>query len=267
MNRVNLFQLLDGWQIASPIIDSLERRAALLKRSPCLGVFFSKDPTSAPFEYSLQKVCKQVGVQTRCEIYDEESTAERIESVVSRWNRDENVDGVICIPSKFNPMIASCVRSKVSPVKNVEFATEAISCRAFATLELLKFSSIELKDKSIVYYGLPNRLSKDVFSVFMQKKEGSSFSLVTPSSGQIANITRKAHILIVNTGFVDSLDRSMLGAESVVVDLGFNGNNCGDVNLIKIIEKVSHFGSMQRGVWPITAARMLSNLFDATALK
>jgi len=265
MNRVQVFHLLDGSSVAHSILNSMRNVVSSRSRPPCLGILYSDDPTSKPFKKSLESASLRVGVRLESVECNFDCTTDRIRSIVSKWNCDDNIDGIICSSSKFNPEFGSVAKSIISPKKNVEFLNQSISCRASATFKLLNASNVSLKDRHVVYFGLPDIHAEAIFKIFSRDSNKSSFSFVTQHSECLSDLTRAADILIVGTGCERSVKPSMIRPETVIIDLGFHGKKRGDVDLFDVMEKISHFGSMDSGVGRLTSALVLRNLVNAAA--
>jgi len=140
-------------------------------------------------------------------------------------------------------------------------------------MQLLGRCGIETAGKEVVVVGRSDIVGKPLVSMFLQKSGpmGSSNANATVTcchsqSSDLANITRRADILVVAIGKPNFITTGMVRPGAVVIDVGINrlGDKLvGDVDFDAVSKVASAITPVPGGIGPLTIAMLLRNTLTA----
>src|SRR5260370_12071715 len=129
-----------------------------------------------------------------------------------------------------------------------------------------------MKGRHVVIVGRSNIVGKPLALILMKKAAGANAPVtICPSkSGNLADITRQADILVVAIGQAHFLKADMVRTGAVVVDVGMNrlpdGKPTGDVDFQAVEKVASAITPVPGGVGPMTITMLLHNTFRSARL-
>lgn len=276
-------QLIDGKVVAaatrSEIASEVEElKARNIQAEIGLAVIFVGDnPASQVYVRNKIKACEEVGMKSYLCKLPEDSSFEDVADTIKRLNEDKNVSGIILqlpIPKHLdeNKLI-----DLIAAEKDVDGCTawqkgrlwtgrdSLIACTPYGVMKLLDYYDIELEGKNAVVIGRSNLVGKPMAQLLLDRN--CTVTLCHSRTKNLADITKRADIIVVAIGRAKFLKADMVSDGAVVVDVGMdrdeNGKLCGDVDFAGVSEKCSYITPVPGGVGPMTVTMLLANTVKA----
>ncbi len=246
--------------------------------TPGLAVILvGDDPASAVYVRNKHKGCLDVGMNSYQIEYPAETTEEELLAKIDELNKDKNVHGILVqlpLPKHINE---DNVINAISPLKDVDaFHPENVGkiligkydflpCTPAGVMELLSFYNIDIEGKECVVLGRSNIVGKPMALLLLAKN--GTVTVCHSRTKNLAEITKRADILVVAIGKADFVKADMVKEGAVVIDVGINrrpdGKLTGDVDFEAVKEKASFITPVPGGVGPMTITMLLANTLTA----
>lgn len=284
--------IIDGKKTALDIRSELKTEIDSLKlkgnKVPGLvTILVGDDPASSIYVKSKNKACAEVGMFSKIEKLDADTSESELIKIIDSYNNDENIHGILVqlpLPKQINEdrIINTIIPSKdvdgFHPVSigNMVIGNDALyPCTPYGIMELLKRYNIETEGRHVVVVGRSNIVGKPVANLMLQKKKGAN-AIVTichSAAKDISTYTKTADIIIAAIGKANFITGDMVKEGAVVIDVGINRIDdsnlpkgykvVGDVNFEEVSKKASYITPVPGGVGPMTIAMLLSNTYKA----
>ncbi|MDP9411299.1 MAG: bifunctional methylenetetrahydrofolate dehydrogenase/methenyltetrahydrofolate cyclohydrolase FolD [Actinomycetota bacterium] len=240
-------------------------------------VLVGEDPASVTYVRNKQTDCAEVGMESKGHRFPEDAAQEELEAVVERLNKDEAVSGFFIqlpLPGHLDPQ---SLLSRIRPDKDVDGLNPGsagrlsmglpalMPCTPHGIVQLLRRDGVPLEGREAVVLGRSNLVGKPMAQLLL--RENATVTVCHSRTGRLAEVARRADILIVALG-----RREMVGAEyvkegAVVVDVGIHqrdeGGLVGDVCFEEVEPKASAISPVPGGVGPMTRVMLLHNALQA----
>jgi methylenetetrahydrofolate dehydrogenase (NADP+)/methenyltetrahydrofolate cyclohydrolase len=132
-------------------------------------------------------------------------------------------------------------------------------------MELLDYYGFDPAGKNVVVIGRSLVIGRPV-SMMLQSRNATVTMCHTKTVG-MADICRKADILIVAAGKAKVVDENYVNPNQVVIDVGINvdenGKLCGDVNFDRVMPNVKAISPVPGGVGTVTTAVLCKHVIEA----
>lgn len=263
-----------GAALRQTIRTEVEARKAAGKRAPGLAVIIvGEDPASKIYVRNKHRACEEVGFLSR--VYELPGTASESEliALVEELNRDDTIDGILVqlpLPAHLDE---KAVIAQIDPNKDVDaFHINNVGrimlgdyrfapCTPAGIMELLKAYDISPKGKECMVIGRSNIVGKPM-AMLLLAADGT-VTIAHSKTKDLAEVTRRADILVVAIGKAKFITADMVKEGAVVIDVGMdrdeNGKLCGDVDFDKVAPKCSFITPVPGGVGPMTITMLLKN--------
>ncbi len=274
-------KIIDGKAISMQIKEELKKEAASLKeqgKNVTLAVIQVGDnPASCVYVRNKKKGCEYIGIGSLSYELKEETTQEELLSLIRELNARENVNGILVqlpLPAHIDE---DTVIREIDPKKDVDgFHPQSVgalcigqpgfvSCTPAGIIELLKRSGISLEGKECVILGRSNIVGKPM--ALLMLRENATVTIAHSRTKNLAEVTKRADILIVAIGKPKMITREYVKEGAVVIDVGINRdqNNklCGDVDFDDVAPVCSAITPVPGGVGPMTIAMLLNNCMES----
>ncbi len=284
--------LIDGKKVSAEIKEEIKSKVDWLKKMalPLPGlvtIVVGSDPASQAYVASKGKACTEVGMLSKTERLDENTTEDDLLKLVAEYNKNDDYHGILVqlpLPKHINE---EKIIDAISPSKDVDgFHPVSVGnlvlgkktfvpCTPNGVVELLKHYKIETSGKHVVVVGRSNIVGKPVANILLQKKEGANavVTICHSAAKDISLYTKQADILIAAIGKANFIKADMVKEGAVVVDVGINRIDdlsspkgtklVGDVDFEEVSKKSSFITPVPGGVGPMTIAMLLQNTFLA----
>ena len=293
-------QLIDGKKISSDIKSEIAReveaRVAAGKRRPHLAaILVGHDGGSETYVAHKVRACEECGFKStliRFESTEEAPLDPReLMDTIARLNDDPDVDGFIVQLPLPRHIDEQAVIEAIRPDKdvdgfhpvNVGKQSVGLPCFHSATpagiVELLLRYEIPTRGKNVVIVGRSNIVGKPLASMLMQKGyPGDATVTVCHSATEgLADICRRADILVAALGRPGFITRDMVKAGAVIIDVGTtrvpdasrkSGFRLrGDVDFDNVAPLCSYITPVPGGVGPMTICSLMQNTLRAARAK
>ena len=274
-------KIIDGKAISMQIKEELKKEAASLKeqgKNVTLAVIQVGDnPASCVYVRNKKKGCEYIGIGSLSYELKEETTQEELLSLIRELNAREDVNGILVqlpLPAHIDE---DTVIREIDPKKDVDgFHPQSVgalcigqpgfvSCTPAGIIELLKRSLVSLEGKECVILGRSNIVGKPM--ALLMLRENATVTIAHSRTKNLAEVTKRADILIVAIGKPKMITREYVKEGAVVIDVGINRdqNNklCGDVDFDDVAPVCSAITPVPGGVGPMTIAMLLNNCMES----
>lgn len=274
-------KIIDGKAISMQIKEEIKKEAASLKeqgKNVTLAVIQVGDnPASCVYVRNKKKGCEYIGIGSLSYELKEETTQEELLSLIRELNAREDVNGILVqlpLPAHIDE---DTVIREIDPKKDVDgFHPQSVgalcigqpgfvSCTPAGIIELLKRSGVSLEGKECVILGRSNIVGKPM--ALLMLRENATVTIAHSRTKNLAEVTKRADILIAAIGKPKMITREYVKEGAVVIDVGINRdqNNklCGDVDFDDVAPVCSAITPVPGGVGPMTIAMLLNNCMES----
>lgn len=102
-------------------------------------------------------------------------------------------------------------------------------------------------------------------------RENATVTVCHSRTKNLAEITKRADILIVAIGKAKFISKEYVKEGAVVIDVGMhrdeNNKLCGDVDFDDLVDKVKAITPVPGGVGPMTIAMLMRNCVESAVIK
>lgn len=273
-------QLIDGKLISKQIKDELKEEVQKLKekgKNICLAVIqVGEDPASTVYVRNKKKACAYIGIESRAYELPETTSEEELSALVEKLNQDDTVNGILVqLPLPAHIDEDRIIRT-ISPDKDVDgFHPVSVgrlwigepgflSCTPAGIIQLLKRSGITIEGKECVVIGRSNIVGKPMAALLL--RENGTVTVAHSRTTDLAQVTKRADILIVAIGKEKFITSEYVKEDAVVIDVGMHrdeeGHLCGDVDFDDVKSVVSAITPVPGGVGPMTIAMLMNNCVE-----
>lgn len=272
---------IDGKAIADEIKKEAAAEAAALKAQgiePCLAVILvGNDSASQVYVNNKKKACEAVGIRSVSYTLDENAEESELLQLVDTLNLDSSVHGILVQLPLPEHMDETKVILAISPEKDVDCfhplnvgrLTSGLDgflpCTPAGVIEILKRTGHDIAGKNCAIIGRSNLVGKPL--ALLMTRENATVTLCHSKTQNLAEVCRRADILVSAAGKAGLVTGDMVKDGAVVIDVGMNrnaeGKLCGDVVYDEAAEKASAVTPVPGGVGLMTVAMLMKNCIRA----
>ncbi|MBR6620844.1 MAG: bifunctional methylenetetrahydrofolate dehydrogenase/methenyltetrahydrofolate cyclohydrolase FolD [Clostridia bacterium] len=280
-----MMKLIDGKIISEHIKQQVIAQVNDIKAQgiePCLAVIIVGDDfASRTYVNNKKKTCDYVGIKSLEYALPESTTQEELLELVEKLNADKSVHGILCqlpIPKHIDEKI---ILNAIAPEKDVD-AFHPVNaghimigdgvlrpCTPAGIMEMLKYEGVDVAGKNCVVIGRSNIVGKPMAMLLINAS--GTVTVCNSKTQNLAEITKKADILVAAVGKAKFVTADMVKEGAVVIDVGMNrdedGKRCGDVDFEAVKEKASHITPVPGGVGLMTVAMLMENTVTAAKMQ
>lgn len=282
-------QIIDGKSIAQSIREEIKIKTEALKTkgiTPCLAVILvGSNPASVSYVTGKQKALAEVGMNDRSVRLPESTTEQELISLIQELNADKSVHGILVQLPLPQHIDEEKIILAIDPAKDVDGfhpvnignlvigKKSFLPCTPHGIIVLLKRMNIETDGKSAVVIGRSNIVGKPAALLLARKDINATVTICHSGTKNIADITRRADILIAAAGRANIVTADMVKEGAAVIDVGINRipdaskksgfRLAGDVDFENVKEKAAFITPVPGGVGPMTIAMLTANTLEA----
>lgn len=265
-------------KICENIIDRLEKAKKSDKypgRLPKLAIVrVGKREDDLAYERGAVKRTEKVGMDCETFEFDTDITNEEFQKEFIKINSDNDIDGILLfmpLPKHINTQEAI---ANFCPDKDLDGLTLGnmaalyagtdgyAPCTAEAVIKLLEYSDIDVDGKNVTVIGRSNVIGKPVSMMLIDKN--ATVTVCHSHTKNLKDLCQRAEILVAAIGRAKMIDDSYISDGTVVIDVGVNvdedGNLCGDTDFESVSKKASLITPVPRGVGNITTSVLSEHL-------
>ena len=270
-------KLISGKEVSAAIKAQVKEQVVLLNEKgifPKLSVIIvGENPASLTYVKGKHKDCAECGIISENIAMADTVSQDELLAEIERLNKDNSVHGILVqlpLPAHIDEY---AVINAISPEKDVDGFTAVnvgnmnigkdcyAPCTPQGCIDMLDYAGIDLAGKDVVVIGRSNIVGKPAAALALQRS--ATVTICHSKTKNIAEKTRQADVVIVAVGRAGFLTGDMLKPGAVVVDVGINrnenGNLCGDADFDSCIDVVSKITPVPGGVGLMTRANLLKN--------
>lgn len=274
--------LIDGKKIAAEVRAQIAAETTAFKKkngfAPGLTVIIvGEDPASQVYVRNKKRACEEVGFNSRVIELPENTTQEELLAQIDVLVKDDAVHGILVQLPVPKHISEEAILKAIPPHKDVDaFHTENVGkimigdfeylpCTPAGVMELLRHENIDPAGKECVVVGRSNIVGKPMAMLLLHAN--GTVTIAHSRTKNLADVTRRADILVVAVGRAEFITGDMVKDGAVVIDVGMNrkadGKLCGDVDFASVAPKASAITPVPGGVGPMTITMLLRNTLTA----
>lgn len=275
-------KIIDGKAVSQQVKDDIRAEIERDKLSIGLAVVIvGNNQASRVYVNNKKKACEVCGIKSYEYALPEETTEEQLLELVDTLNEDKNINGILVqlpLPKQINE---EKIIERISPLKDVDafHATNVgkimignyafLPCTPAGVMELIHSTGTEISGKECVVIGRSNIVGKPMAMLLLH--ENATVTICHSRTKDLAEVCRRADILVSAVGKADFVTADMVKDGAVVIDVGMNrnaeGKLCGDVKYDEVEPKASYITPVPGGVGPMTIAMLMKNTLMAKKLQ
>lgn len=277
-------KIISGKEISADMkMEMKEKMHAFLEKGVEIGltvVQVGNDPASSVYVRNKAKACEFVGITSDIRHLPETTTEEELLELIKQLNQNSKVSGILVQLPLPKHICEKNVLECISPKKDVDCfhpynvgnlcigAAGPKPCTPAGIVEMLKRSGISIAGKECVIVGRSNIVGKPMALLMLQ--ENATVTIAHSKTENLAEVTKRADILIVAVGQAKMITKEYVKEGAVVIDVGMdrdeNGKLCGDVDYEDVFSKVGAITPVPGGVGPMTITMLLQNCLSTAEM-
>ena len=280
MNSVEQSKLIDGRSLARKVLDEAARKVAVIKErtgvTPALAtIIVGDDPASHTYVRMKRKRCRDVGMEPIRVELPLGTTTEELVTEVTRLAEDPCVHGILLQHPVPKPIDRRTAFETIPLDKDVDGVTSAAlgrlilglpafsPCTPLGIMRLLREYDVELVGAEAVVIGRSPILGRPMASMLINAH--ATVTLCHSKTRNLANLIRRADIVIAAVGKPRYIKGSWIKPGAVVIDAGYNEGIIGDVDFESALSRASLITPVPGGVGPMTIAVLIDQTINAAA--
>lgn len=274
-------KIIDGKAVSARVRAEVAAETAELKKqgiTPGLAVIIvGDDPASRVYVNNKKKACAEVGFNSEEFALPADTDQSELLALVKCLNERSDINGILCQLPLPNGLDDKAVIKAIAPEKDVDAFSEEnvgkimigeydfLPCTPAGVMELIKESGVAVAGKECVVIGRSNIVGKPMAMLLLH--ENGTVTICHSRTKDLAEVTRRADILVAAVGKAKFVTGNMVKEGAVVIDVGMNrdenGKLCGDVDFASVEPKCAAITPVPGGVGPMTIAMLMRNTLTA----
>ena len=277
--------IIDGKAIAaSARLDIAQRGQAFYEKTgvrPGLAVVIvGEDPASKVYVRNKKKGCEEAGFYSEVHEMSAETTMDELLAKIEELKNNEKIHGILVQLPLPKHLDEKAVIDAIPPEKDVDAFHPVntgkimigdynfLPCTPAGVMKMLEYEKIDVSGKECVVIGRSNIVGKPMAMLLLHAN--GTVTVCHSRTKDLAEVTRRADILVVAIGKANFVTADMVKEGAVVIDVGMNrnadGKLCGDVDFENVKEKASAITPVPGGVGVMTITMLLENTLRAAEL-
>ncbi|MGN1346311.1 MAG: bifunctional methylenetetrahydrofolate dehydrogenase/methenyltetrahydrofolate cyclohydrolase FolD [Eubacteriales bacterium] len=277
--------IIDGKKISASARASIAERSAAFEAEtgvkPGLAVVIvGSDPASQVYVRNKKKGCGEVGFYSEVHEMPEETTMDELLAKIEELKKNEKIHGILVQLPLPKHLDEKAVIDAIPPEKDVDAFHPVntgkimigdysfLPCTPAGVMKMLEYENISAEGKECVVVGRSNIVGKPMAMLLLHAN--GTVTVCHSRTKNLAEVTRRADILVVAIGRANFITADMVKEGAVVIDVGMNrnaeGKLTGDVDFAAVSEKASAITPVPGGVGVMTITMLLENTLTAAEL-
>ena len=276
--------IIDGKAVSARLRQEMKGEVAALQAkgiTPGLAVVLvGEDPASQVYVRNKIRACEELGIRSQDHRLPADTTQERLLELIGALNGDPAVHGILVQLPLPKQISDQAVIAAIDPKKDVDaFHPQNVGkivqgnydflpCTPAGVMALLRSTGVPVAGKECVVIGRSNIVGKPMALLMLH--EHATVTICHSRTRDLAEVCRRADILIVAIGKARFVTAGMVKEGAVVIDVGMdrdeNGKLCGDVDFAGVEPKAGYITPVPGGVGPMTITMLMQNTITAARL-
>ncbi|AIM24760.1 bifunctional methylenetetrahydrofolate dehydrogenase/methenyltetrahydrofolate cyclohydrolase FolD [Melissococcus plutonius] len=272
---------MDGKKLAKELQLELTTEVSEIKKQgiqPGIVVLIvGEDPASNIYVKNKHITAEKIGIYSKIERLAETITEEELLTLIDHYNKNPFFHGILVqlpLPKHINQ---EKILLAIDPIKDIDgfhpmnlgklFIGKPVQlpCTPYGIIKLLEAYQIDLVGKQAVVVGRSNIVGKPMMHLLTMKH--ATVTLAHSYTENLAEITKKADILVAAIGKGHFITKEFVKKGAVVIDVGMNrtdtGKLIGDVKFDEVEPLVDYITPVPGGVGPMTITMLMKQTIDA----
>ena len=275
-------KLLLGKEVNASINEEIKAKVETLKAqniTPTLGIIrIGEREDDIAYERGATKRCETLGVAYEKFLLPADAEEEEVLKTIDQVNKSEKIHGVLLfrpLPKHLNEdkiVNALAVEKDVDGITDLSMAGVFMGkdmgyapCTPSACMKVLDHYGIDCTGKKVVVIGRSLVIGKPVAMMLMKKN--ATVTVCHTKTVDMPGVCKGAEVLVAAAGVAKMVDKSFVADGAVVIDVGINvdedGNLCGDVDFEDVAENASVCTPVPGGVGSVTTSVLAKHLLKA----
>lgn len=274
--------IIDGKKIAAETRADIAQRVAAFEKEkgfkPGLAVIIvGENPASQVYVRNKKKACEDVGMYSIVIEMPEATTQDELMDKIEELKNDTAIHGILVqlpLPAHLDE---DAVIAAIPPEKDVDAFHaqntgkimigdfDFLPCTPAGVMKMLEYEGVEIEGKECVVVGRSNIVGKPQAMLLLHKN--GTVTICHSKTKNLAEVTKRADILVVAVGRADFITGDMIKPGAVVIDVGMNrgsdGKLTGDVDFDTASKVAGMITPVPGGVGPMTITMLLENTLTA----
>jgi len=253
-----------------------ERVAALARlevRPRLVAIQVGDHPASRIYLRNKVRACNEVGIDSEVQHLEAGCSQAALLAALESLNRNARVHGILLQLPLPGALDAGRILQSITPAKDVDGLTWASlgalvagrpgfePCTPRGVIVLLERAGIVMDGRDAVVVGRSAIVGKPMALMLMAR--GATVTICHSRTGDLAEHTRRADILVAATGRAGLITGDMVKPGAAVIDVGINrlpdGKLAGDVDFAAARAVAGCITPVPGGVGPMTVAMVIAN--------
>lgn len=274
--------VIDGKVISAAIRSNLAEQTTAFRQKfgcvPSLAVILvGDDPASAVYVRNKQRACEEIGFRALEYRLPATTSQQELNQLIDTLNEDDTVDGILVQLPLPDGLDEQSVLLRIRPDKDVDCfhpynvgriltgESRLAPCTPMGVMELIHSTGVLVEGKECVVVGRSNIVGKPLALLLL--RENGTVTICHSKTRDLAEVCRRADILIAAVGRCGLITEDMIKPGAVVIDVGINrtkeGKLAGDVDFEGACRVASYVTPVPGGVGPMTIAMLMKNTLIA----
>lgn len=274
--------IIDGKKIAAETRADIAQRVAAFEKEkgfkPGLAVIIvGENPASQVYVRNKKKACEDVGMYSIVIEMPEATTQDELMDKIEELKNDTAIHGILVQLPLPTHLDEDAVIAAIPPEKDVDAFHaqntgkimigdfDFLPCTPAGVMKMLEYEGVEIEGKECVVVGRSNIVGKPQAMLLLHKN--GTVTICHSKTKNLAEVTKRADILVVAVGRADFITGDMIKPGAVVIDVGMNrgsdGKLTGDVDFDTASKVAGMITPVPGGVGPMTITMLLENTLTA----
>ena len=278
-------QKIDGKAVSAAVRAQVANEVAALAAGgtavTLAVVIVGDDPASRVYVNNKKKACAECGIRSEEYALGADTTQEELMRLVTELNGRADVNGILVQLPLPKHLDEKQVIEAIDPKKDVDAFHPSnvgrimigdyhfLPCTPAGVMELIHSTGVAVAGADCVVIGRSNIVGKPMAMLMMH--ENATVTICHSRTRNLAEVCRRADILIAAVGKAGFVTPDMVKDGAVVIDVGMNrnaeGKLCGDVDFAAVEPKTSFITPVPGGVGPMTIAMLMKNTVMAAKIQ
>lgn len=271
-----------GTEVAKAMKERLLKETENLKQRgilPRLAILrVGERPDDLSYERGARKRMELTGIDCQVSVLPLDVSQQELEAEFTRLNEDPDVHGILVFRPLPGHLDEEPLKKIINPVKDVDCMCPVNIAKVFsgddsgyapctpeAVMEMLDHYGIDPKGKKVTVIGRSMVVGKPLAMLLL--KRHATVTMCHTRTADLPGTCRQAELLIAAAGKAKMVGPDMVGEGTVVIDVGINvdeeGNLCGDVDFEAVQHKTACISPVPRGVGSVTTSVLANHVVRA----
>ncbi|RXM57181.1 bifunctional methylenetetrahydrofolate dehydrogenase/methenyltetrahydrofolate cyclohydrolase [Clostridium tetani] len=271
---------IDGKRVSEELRKELknfiDERVEKGLKVPCVSsILIGNDKGSLFYIKNQRRICKEIGIEFKNIVLEENIEEDKIIEVIEDLNKDENVHGIILQMPLPKTLDEEKIVNKICPSKDIDGLTDInagrfykgekcfIPCTAQGIIEIIKSTKESISGKKAVVLGRSVIVGKPVAQLLVN--EDATVTICHSKTKDIKSLCKEADIIVSAMGIPKFVKEDFIKDGAIVIDVGFSvlyGKMVGDIDYDNVFKKAGFITPVPGGVGSVTPTMLIKNLCE-----